>query len=252
MEPPWIVDCHSHLVPSGDDGVRTVEEGLELLRIAHRHGTRTLYATPHVHAAWDSYPLSAERLARYDAAFPRMRAEAASFGLDLQRGFEVFPGALADDVDRRDYALGDSGCILIEFPGSWCQGVVDDPLQLVWEEAERAEGVGLLPVLAHPERSNEVWGHPRRLERFVERGWPLCLNASSLHGDPDRSPPTRTMWELLDLGLGDLVASDAHRATRGPELDRAYRLVAGRVGERRARAMFDGSALAAPSVRASR
>src|SRR3954454_7386481 len=105
MESPWIVDCHSHLVPSGDDGVRTVEEGLELLRVAHRHGTRTLYATPHVHAAWDSYPLSAERLALYDAAFPRMQAEAAGFGLDLQRGFEVFPGALAADVDRRDYAL---------------------------------------------------------------------------------------------------------------------------------------------------
>jgi len=250
MGAAWFVDCHSHLVPSGDDGVRSIDEGMELLRAARSHGTRTLYATPHVHARWDSYPLTAERLALYDTAFPPMREQAAEFGLDLRRGFELFPGALADDVDRRDFALGDSGCILIEFPGSWCRGIVDDPLRLVWEEAERAEQAGLVPVLAHPERSNEIWDTPQRLEPFAERGWPLCLNASSLCGDR-HARTAGTMWRLLELGFGDLVASDAHRAGRGPELDRAYDLLAAAVGEARARAMFDGSALA-PSVRASR
>ena len=91
VDDAWIVDCHSHLVPSGDDGVSTIEEGVALLRLAREHGTRTVYATPHVHAAWDSYPLSAARLARYDAAFASMREQVAAFGLDLQRGFEVFP-----------------------------------------------------------------------------------------------------------------------------------------------------------------
>jgi protein-tyrosine phosphatase len=244
MDSAWFVDCHSHLVPSGDDGARSIDEGIELLRVAHRHGTRTLYATPHVHAAWDSYPLSGERLALYDAAFPPMRERAAQFGLDLRRGFELFPGALADDVDRRAFALGDSGCILIEFPGSWCRGIVDDPLRLVWEEAERAEQAGLVPVLAHPERSNEIWDGPQLLEPFAERGWPLCLNASSLFGDRRHARTTETAWRLLELGFGDLVASDAHRASRGPELDRAYELVAAAVGEQRARGMFDGSALA--------
>src|SRR5205085_5470178 len=132
---------------------------MALLRLAREHGTRTLYATPHVHAAWDSYPLSAERRERYDAAFPTMREQAAAFGLDLQRGFEVFPGALPPEADRREYALGGSGCILVEFPGSWCEGIVD-ALQVVWDEAERAERDGLLPVLAHPERCAAVWARP--------------------------------------------------------------------------------------------
>ena len=47
---PWIVDVHAHVVPTGDDGAQTIEEGLELCREASRHGTRILYATPHVHA----------------------------------------------------------------------------------------------------------------------------------------------------------------------------------------------------------
>src|SRR6476661_8898750 len=58
-----MVDVHAHVVPTGDDGAQSIEEGLELCREASRHGTRILYATPHVHARWDSYPLTAERLA---------------------------------------------------------------------------------------------------------------------------------------------------------------------------------------------
>src|SRR3954451_10137829 len=176
-------------------------------------------ATPHVHSDGDSYPLTAARLARYDAAFPTMREQAAAFGLELQRGFEVFPGALAADADRSRYALGDSGCILIEFPGSWCAGVVDEPLQAVWDEALRAERDGLLPVLAHPERCAAIWARPDDVEPFVRRGWPLCLNGSSLTGHRRDTRSTETAWRLLDAGFGDLVASDAHRLGRGPALD---------------------------------
>lgn len=240
MAKPWIVDVHSHLVPTGDDGVRTIEEGLELCRVALEHGTRVLYATPHVHAHWDSYPLTAERLAHYEEAFPVMRAECATFGLDLRRGFEIYPGALPASADVREFALTGSGGYLIEFPGSWTGE--PDPLGLVWEEAERAERAGLLPVLAHPERNAEIAADPQRVARFRERGWLIAPNAMSLDG---RHGPQalETVWQLLDLGFGDLVASDSHRATRGPQLDWAYELVAERLGTKRARALFDGSAL---------
>ena len=46
--PARFVDIHSHVVPSGDDGVQSVSEGLTLGRDAFAHGTRVLYATPHV------------------------------------------------------------------------------------------------------------------------------------------------------------------------------------------------------------
>jgi protein-tyrosine phosphatase len=237
---PWIVDVHSHLVPTGDDGVQTIDEGLELCRQAARHGTSVLYATPHVHAGWDQFPLTAERLARYDEAFPVMRAECATFGLDLRRGFEVYPGALPASADVREFRLHGSGGYLIEFPGSWTHE--PDPLGLVWAEAERSERAGLRPVLAHPERCAEVAADPQAVARFSERGWLLALNAMSLDGR--HGPQSReTAWQLLELGFGDMVASDSHRASRPPELDWAYELVAERLGAERARPLFDGSAL---------
>ena len=42
---PRFVDIHSHVVPSGDDGVQSVSEGLSLGRDAFEHGTRVLYAS---------------------------------------------------------------------------------------------------------------------------------------------------------------------------------------------------------------
>lgn len=236
----WIVDVHSHLVPSGDDGARTVEEGLELCRRAAAHGTRVLYATPHVHAAWGQYPLTPERLARYTETFPVLRAACARFGLELRRGFEIYPGALPADTDLRDYGLGASGSVLIEFPGYWTPE--RDPLQTVWDEAERAERAGLTPVLAHPERCEAIVEDPARIAEFTARGWLLALNAGSLDGRYE--PHTReTAWRLLEDGFGDLVASDAHHERRPPELDWAHELVASRLGTGRARGLFDGSAL---------
>jgi protein-tyrosine phosphatase len=236
----WIVDVHSHLVPSGDDGAQTIDEGVGLLAQAARHGTKKLYATPHIQAGFDHHPLTPERLSLYDRWFPVARERCAVFGLELQRGFELFPGALPEQADLRDYALGDSGCILIEFPGAWM--TIKEPCALVWEEAKRAERAGLVPVLAHPERCPEVSGNPDVLVPFVERGWPICLNAPSLSGGHGHEA-LATVWQLVERGIGDLVASDSHSVRRPAPLDGAFELVAGRYGERRARRMFDGSAL---------
>jgi protein-tyrosine phosphatase len=240
MPEPWIVDVHSHLVPTGDDGVGTIEEGLRLCRRAFEHGTRVLYATPHVHAQWDSYPLTEARLRRYEQALPVLRSLCAGFGLDLRRGFEVYPGAVPPETDLRDFELdGVAGC-LIEFPGSWTHE--PEPVAAVWQEAERAEAAGLLPILAHPERCSQVVADPECLLPFRERGWLLAPNAPSLVGRHGAAAE-RTVWRLLDTGLADLIASDAHSESRGPELDWACELVAARYGATQARRLFDGSAL---------
>ena len=56
---PAFVDCHSHVVPSGDDGAKTLAEGLRLCEIAAEAGTEVLYATPHV---WPHLGLTRERV----------------------------------------------------------------------------------------------------------------------------------------------------------------------------------------------
>lgn len=249
MAQPWIVDVHSHVVPTGDDGARTIADGLALCRRAAAAGTRVLYATPHIHARWDSYPLTGERHEAFERNFPVLQRLARGIGLELRRGFEVYPGALPDGADLRRFAL-DGGGYLIEFPGSWTDE--RHPVAAVYTEAERAEQAGLTPVLAHPERCAEIVARPQLVSRFVERGWLIAPNAQSLDGRHGRDA-YKTVWRLLDDGFGDLVASDAHSLQRPPELEWAYELLADRLGEARARSLLDGSALdaATPSEQAA-
>ncbi len=53
-----FVDLHTHMVPSGDDGVATIEEAFALLSEAAGRETSLLFGTPHVN---DDLPLTPER-----------------------------------------------------------------------------------------------------------------------------------------------------------------------------------------------
>lgn len=240
MSEPGFVDVHSHVVPSGDDGAASVEEGIALCRLAFEAGTRVLFATPHAHAEWDTYPRTSRRVALYEDAFPLVREAAAEWGLDLRRGWEVYPSLMAGGADPEEYVLEGTRAVLVEFPGWWLD--VEDAVQLVASAATRVERAGLVPLLAHPERCRAVAADPESVRALTEAGWPLCLNGPSLTGEHG-AKAERAAWALLDEGLVSLVASDAHGHARPPRIDTAFAAVAARVGRDAALPLFDGSAI---------
>jgi protein-tyrosine phosphatase len=236
VRPPFV-DCHSHVCPSGDDGASTVAEGALLCREAARHGTRILFATPHV---WPNLTLTPEREMAVRASFAELAPVA---GLELRLGFELTPSAALLREDLWRYELAGTGCVLMEVPfvGS------GEPLV---ELAKRAEAQGLVPVIAHPERSEAAETEPDLAWRLARRGWPVQVNSTSLLG---RHGPriSALAWELVEAGAAAVVGSDGHRQTRPPHLDDAWNAVAERIGEDRARPMFDGTALGLAAVDAS-
>ena len=235
---PRFVDIHSHVVPSGDDGVQAIAEGLTLARDSFEHGTGLLYATPHVSPA---LPLTEQREQRIRTAFAELRERAP---LELRLGFELTPMRAFLDEDPWRYVLEETESVLVEIP---FVGSAD----LFLEVGEWIERAGLTPIVAHPERTEAVLTNPVLADELSERDWPLQVNASSLLGrhSPDME---REGWRLIDEGLASFVASDGHRATRPMLLDGAYALVRARVGEQRASRLFDGSALGSAALRASR
>jgi protein-tyrosine phosphatase len=223
---PLFVDCHSHVVPSGDDGAKTPVDGLALCDLAADSGTAILFATPHV---WPHLLLSEEREREVRRAFQRLAKRAR---LDLRLGFELTPTPSLLREDPARYALEDTDVVLVELP---FPGPLSDLVQL----AEHVERAGLTPLVAHPERTDPVREEPERAFELAER-WPLQLNATSLVGY--HGPEIEELaWRLLDVA--SVVASDGHRLTRAARLDEAYELVKARVGEEAALPLFDGSAL---------
>jgi protein-tyrosine phosphatase len=221
-----LVDCHSHVVPSGDDGAQTFEDGLELCDLAAATGTTVLFATPHV---WPHLPLTEERERTIRRTFERLRARAR---LELRLGFELTPAPPLLREDPARYVLEGTEVVLAEVPFS-------GPASEIVELAEHIERSGLTPLVAHPERTEPVLARPELAHELAER-WPLQVNASSLLGRHG-SEIEELAWELLDVA--SVVASDGHRLTRPPRLDEAYERVRERMGEEAAVPLFDGSGL---------
>jgi len=222
------VDAHSHVVPSGDDGVGTVGEGRDLCREASRHGTRLLFATPHV---WPHLPLDPGREQAIRTAYAEL---APAAGLELRLGFELTPSRWLLDEDFGRYELAGTGAILIEVP-------FVGPPDLFFACAERAVAAGLRIVAAHPERTECVLEDPSIAAEISRRGWLVQVNGSSLLGR-DGPAVEELGWRFLEEGPASLVASDGHRRTRPPHLDEAYVLAERRLGAAALR-FFDGSAL---------
>jgi len=212
---------------------------LELCRVALDGGTHVLFATPHAHADWDHYPRTLERERLFDQTFPVVSGIVSGWGLELRRGWEVFPTVLRDR-DPHDFLLEGTRAVLVEFPGSWLN--LDDDSALVLEAADRVLAAGLVSVIAHPERSLGLAADSGIARALVDRGCLLCPNGDSALGE-NGAIAEAAFWRLIDEGLVALVASDGHRRRRPPRLDQVHRVLVDRYGEPAVSALFDGSSL---------
>ncbi|MDE3191552.1 MAG: protein-tyrosine-phosphatase [Acidobacteriota bacterium] len=196
-----MIDLHSHVLPGIDDGVRTIEASLELLRAAAGDGIDRIAATPHVREDYPTTPREMElRLADLCGA-----AREAAIPVEVLGGAELdlaFAARLEDDDLRRFGLGGNPSLLLLEFPYlGWPLPLAD----LVFDLQLR----GYRVVLAHPERNADVQLDPERLRPLVDNGVVVQLTAASLDGRLGGAPRAAAR-RLLDARLAHLVASDAH------------------------------------------
>src|SRR6476661_10997261 len=107
-----FVDIHSHMVPSGDDGVRSVDEAVELVLEAGSRGTAVQYATPH---AMDRHPFTDERRLRVTVAREQIRARLEG-RVDFRVGWEISPEPWLLDADPRLLSMDGLEACLLELP----------------------------------------------------------------------------------------------------------------------------------------
>ena len=196
-----MIDLHSHILPGVDDGPATIDESLEIARRAASDGVRLIAATPHVR---DDYPTEAATMERLVGEL-RAAIQEEGIPLELRPGGEIaidWLGRLSkEDLGR--FGLGGSPrYILLEFPyAGWPLSLHEWVFQLVTRE--------ITPVIAHPERNGEVQRNPEKLRPLVDAGALVQITAASLDGRIGRSSQSAA-FELIDLGLAHLLASDAH------------------------------------------
>ncbi len=227
--PLALTDLHTHILPALDDGAADLAEAVAMARVAVGEGLVRLAATPHS-LRWPAGTCR-ETLEAGAAALMRHLA-AEGLALDVVAGGEtaLLP-SLPQQIDAGEFVtLNRSRYLLLELP------YVGLPSRLE-ETIFQVQVRGYVPILAHPERSDELQRRPDRLRALVESGMLVQVTAGSLEG---RFGPAarRTARRLLAGNLVHVIASDAHDAgDRAPRLSRARELAASIVGPERAAAL---------------
>jgi protein-tyrosine phosphatase len=194
-----VIDLHSHLLPGVDDGSRSVEQSVDVLTRMGAAGVTAVCLTPHLPAsrAEKGIPPS------HDTAFEALKAAAPS-AVTLHRGVELmldrpFPAAAAAN---RALTLGGTRYILVEFTRMASDNAVYNALGHI-------VGLGLIPVLAHPERYSSCT--PQAAAAWKSTGALLQVDANTLFMPRTRGDRARA---LLAGGLADILAADNHGDTR--------------------------------------
>ncbi len=202
-----FIDIHQHLLYGVDDGARTLRDAQRMLAAACADGVCLVIATPHV--APGEKPIRTEAFA---ARLEKLRAFGASMGLSVRAllGAEVLytPMTCRCLREGRVPTLGGTGYVLVEF----LPDVRYDKLRAALRDILRS---GYIPVVAHVERYACLRPH-RALALKREMDDVLFqMNCSSVVGG-NGFFADRHARRLLDEGLIDAVASDAHSLHRRP------------------------------------
>jgi protein-tyrosine phosphatase len=198
----YATDIHSHLIPGIDDGVRTTEEAVSLIKNMYETGITRIITTPHIRGEiYENTPeiilagLEEVKTALAEAEIPVRLEAAAEYFVD-----EFFIELMKAKSPLMTF--GSNKYLLIEFPH------FSLPLNyksIIFD----LQSMGYIVVLAHPERFHYFQNNFDAYKDLYARGVQFQLNLVSLVGYYDRSS-IRTAEKLIDNGMYSFAGSDMH------------------------------------------
>lgn len=215
-----LVDFHSHILPCMDDGSRSVEESLEMLRISAEQNVHTVVLTPHFYATHDHPERFIKRRARSLELLSQCDLSALP-ALVPAAEVTYFEGITEMD-ELSLMRVGNTSSVLIEMPfRQWTIRMVDDILDI---QSRPHFSV----IIAHVERyasfqSSDVLMH------LIANGVKMQANAESFCTLLTK----RKTFQLLKNGFIHLLGTDCHNLTsRPPVLGCAIERITTRCGDR--------------------
>lgn len=190
-------DWHSHILPGVDDGVKTMEESIEVLKAYETLGFERVWLTPHI---MEDYPNTTNGLRqRFEELKNNWRGS-----LDIRLASENMLDSLFEErlVSNDFLPIGEDGNHLLVETSYYTPPMGMD------EMLDRVKEIGYFPVLAHPERYRYM--DEREYLRLKEKGVLFQMNFVSLVGGYGETARKKAEW-LLSKGMIDMTGSDVHR-----------------------------------------
>ena len=216
-----FADLHSHILPGVDDGPKTLEDSVNLVKQAISDGTSNVIATPHFYAMQHELDNRIQNVIKQKELLEqRLFSEGVSFEKMLL-GFEVrfFKGISKCDSLRK-LSLNYSKVLLIELGfDNISADVLNELNELVYQ--------GYTVILAHVERYYKAHGFSLLKRQLKDKVFLTQVNASSLKDGHFK----RGTNKLFKENIVDFIASDMHSVEHRPsELTDAFGIIRDKYG----------------------
>ncbi|MEC8832425.1 MAG: CpsB/CapC family capsule biosynthesis tyrosine phosphatase, partial [Bacteroidota bacterium] len=198
-----LVDIHNHILPGIDDGAKTVEESMELLRGFAEFGVKKFICTPHImHNQYNNTPKTIK------AAHSLLTKELDK-SEDLNVILDYAAEHMIDDnferlLERGEVVPMNKEYILIEM--SYLQPSFNFDLAV-----EKIGQNQLFPIFAHPERYMYLHQKYGKYPKMKSSGILFQMNLLSLNPASYGDAATKIVGKLLEDQLIDYVGTDVHQ-----------------------------------------
>ncbi len=197
----YLVDVHSHLIPGIDDGAKTMQESIRLIKSLKELGFKKLVITPHT--MYHKYPNSSNVIL---AGLEKLKIELKDQNVDM--ALEAASEYYLDEhfmklLRERDILTFGSNYLLFEMsyglkPVNFMSAIFD------------MKAAGYQPVLAHPERYLFMHRDFKIYKTLKDNGVLFQLNLNSLGGYYSKAVQ-KIAYKLVQEGWIDFIGSDTHK-----------------------------------------
>lgn len=204
-----MIDIHSHILFNVDDGPKTMEESMNMLKTAASEGITDIISTSH--AFHPQYDVPRQMVIKQ---VNQLQEELNNLQIPLKihLGHEVRLNDKLVELCQtyQIHKLANSDYLLIELPSNNVPHYTKNIVNALVAE-------GITPIIAHPERNKGIAEKPERLERLIREGAVAQITAGSVAGHFGRAVQKLSV-DLVRANLVHTYGSDAHNHDTRPFL----------------------------------
>ena len=210
-----MIDLHSHILPGIDDGAKSFDVSLAILKGLREHGVSDVVATPHFVNGSSYMSTVAEN--RQLVEMLQEKADEADLDIEIHLGNEIY---IDRDIPKLLHShmittMDESKYLLVELPMSGEYPDYEDILLSL-------NYAGYQVILAHPERYHTVWKDFSILEDLAEQGILFQCNLGSFIGQYGKHAK-KTAQKIAKDKLIYCVGTDIHHERDYTEIAKAQK-----------------------------
>lgn len=193
-------DMHSHLIPGIDDGAKTIEDSIALIKELNAMGFKKVCTTPHI---MSDYFRNTPEIINNGLEKVREAVKAQGIPMEINAAAEYYidDGFVKKLESDKLLTIGDN-YLLFEISYINCPDNIDEIIF-------RMQVLGYKPIMAHPERYPFWYNNFDQYRAFRDQGVLLQLNLNSLSGYYGYDAK-KIGDKLVENNLVDLVGTDCH------------------------------------------